>query len=65
MNHKDYKLLAKAIAEAHTVTSKYSDASYSVGLDIGVQKLCDALLVDNHKFDKEKFIAAIVEYEVK
>jgi hypothetical protein len=62
MTTRDYKLLAKAMAEAYQQVS-HAELKFQYGVDITVQKLCDAMLIDNVHFDKEKFIAAIAAYQ--
>lgn len=49
MTKKDYELLAKAIG-------------VGIALDNVIGELCEALLLDNPKFDEDLFIKAIYEH---
>jgi hypothetical protein len=49
MTKQDYELLAKAIG-------------IGIALDNVIGELCEALILNNPKFDEEKFIKKIYEY---
>lgn len=56
---RDYKILAKAIAEANSGECSLNQEAYNYGVLVTADRLCDALLVDNHKFNKAKFLAYV------
>lgn len=65
MISRDYKLLARAIAEAYAVfPHDVQPNRYAwIGIDTVVRKLCDAMILDNPRFDKDTFLAAITAYQ--
>lgn len=66
MTAKHYKLIAQALADAHSEVKRAQGKSpYTVGIEIATEKIADALQADNAHFKGEHFLAAVIAYQKK